>query len=153
MELSYVVAGPGDIDALVSMRIKVLRAANKLGDTADMSAVIEPSRQYYLKSLCDDDHVAYLVYDGCEIIGTGGISFYNVLPPCSNPSGRKSYIMNMYTSPDYRRMGVAAKTLELLVNEAKKRGITAIGLEATDIGRPLYEKYGFVAAGAEMELP
>ena len=28
-----------------------------------------------------------------------------------------------------------------------------IGLEATDMGRPLYEKYGFISAGREMELP
>lgn len=37
--------------------------------------------------------------------------------------------------------------------DAKSRGITAISLEATDMGRPLYEKYGFVKLKDEMELP
>ena len=36
--------------------------------------------------------------------------------------------------------------------DAKNRGITAISLEATDTGRPLYEKYGFVKMNDEMEL-
>ena len=60
--------------------------------------------------------------------------------------------MNMYTNPAYRRKGIAIKTLDMLVQDAKKRGITQISLEATDMGRPLYEKYGFVPMNAEMEL-
>ena len=69
-----------------------------------------------------------------------------------NPSGKKAYIMNMYTNPAYRRKGIAIKTLDMLVQDAKKRGITQISLEATDMGRLLYEKYGFVPMNAEMEL-
>ena len=61
--------------------------------------------------------------------------------------------MNMYTHPEYRRKGIALHTLDLLVSEARQRGITSISLEATDTGKPLYEKYGFVAADHEMELP
>lgn len=75
------------------------------------------------------------------------------MPTVNNRSGNKAYIMNMYTHPDYRRRGVALKALDLLVQEAKRRGVTAISLEATEIGRPLYEKYGFVAMPHEMELP
>ena len=60
--------------------------------------------------------------------------------------------MNMYTAPDYRRKGIAFKTLDLLIQDAKERGVTAISLEATDMGRPLYEKYGFVKMNDEMEL-
>ena len=40
-----------------------------------------------------------------------------------------------------------------LVREAEGRGVTAVSLEATDMGRPLYEAYGFVAMENEMELP
>ena len=31
----------------------------------------------------------------------------------------------------------------VLVNVSKERGVKQISLEATDMGRPLYEKYGF----------
>ena len=61
--------------------------------------------------------------------------------------------MNLYTAPEYRRRGIAYTTLDLLVKEARSKGITAISLEATDMGRPLYEKYGFVRMNHEMELP
>ena len=107
---------------------------------------------YYQKALSEDSHVAYLVFDDNEFVGAGGISFFHVMPTFHNPTGKKAYIMNMYTKPEYRRKGIAYKTLDLLVAEAKQRGIHAISLEATDMGKPLYEKYGFVKMKDEMEL-
>ena len=60
--------------------------------------------------------------------------------------------MNMYTASEYRRQGIAFHTLDLLVKNARKQGISQITLEATEMGRPLYEKYGFVKMENEMEL-
>lgn len=141
-----------DIEELVQTRIAVLRAANKLSDDVDMSEVEKQSREYYTHALASGDHAAYLVYDEEQFIGAGGVSFYQVMPTYHNPSGRKAYIMNMYTAPEYRRQGIALQTLDLLVKEAKARGIAQISLEATEAGRPLYEKYGFVARQDEMEF-
>ena len=118
-----------------------------------MEEVKKQSYQYYKQALKDGTAVAYFVLDGEQIAGTGGVSFYQVMPTYHNPSGRKAYIMNMYTRPEYRRQGIAYKTLDLLVKEARQRGITAISLEATEMGLPLYEKYGFVKLDSEMELP
>ena len=86
-------------------------------------------------------------------MGAGGISYYRVMPTYHNPSGYKAYIMNMYTRPEYRRMGIAYRTLDLLVQDARDRGISCITLEATAMGRTLYEKYGFTAMDSEMALP
>lgn len=155
MQLIYMRAAIEDIAVLIETRMEVLRAANQLPDDTDMSEVREQSYQYYKRALCDGTHVAYYVFDRDEknlFVGTGGVSFYQVMPTYHNPSGRKAYIMNMYTVPAYRRKGIAYHTLDLLVREAKERGVTAISLEATDMGRPLYEKYGFAGMKDEMEL-
>ena len=145
-------ATPNDIDELVRTRITVLRAANKLPDDADMSAVERETFAYYRHALESGEHIAYLVYDSGTFIGAGGVSFYQVMPTYHNPSGKKAYIMNMYTAPEYRRRGIALHTLDLLVKDAKEQGVSHISLEATDMGRPLYEKYGFVRMEDEMEL-
>ncbi len=153
MNLEYKRAGFEDIDTLVDTRIEVLLAANKLDENTDMSEVRKQSYNYYSKSLADNTHTAYLIFDGESFAGAGGVSYYRVMPTYHNPSGEKAYIMNMYTAPSYRRKGIAYKTLSLLVEDAKKKGITAISLEATDMGRPLYEKFGFINMECEMELP
>ena len=143
MNLIYKRATLEDIDILTETRIKVLRAANQLSDTIDMSEVERESCKYYQKSLADGSHIAYLVFDGNRFVGAGAVSFFQVMPTYHNPSGKKAYIMNMYTDPAYRRMGIAMKTLDMLIHDIKNQGITAISLEATNMGRPLYEKYGF----------
>lgn len=152
MHLIYKKAAIDDIEQLTKLRVEVLRAANQLPDDTDMTEVERQSYAYYAAALKDGSHTAYLVFDGAALIGAGGVSYYRVMPTYHNPSGEKAYIMNMYTHPDYRRKGIAFKTLDLLVQDAKARGIRAISLEATDMGRPLYEKYGFVKMEHEMEL-
>lgn len=153
MEIIYKKATIENLDILTDTRIEVLKAANQLEDDVDMSEVKKQSLEYYQSALKDDTHVAYLIFDEDKFVGAGGISYFKVMPTYHNPTGRKAYIMNMYTKPEYRRKGIAIKTLDLLVQDAKKRGITAISLEATAMGRPLYEKYGFIAMNDEMELP
>ena len=152
MNLKYKKAMLEDIDILTKSRIEVLRAANQLPEDTDMSEVERQSYNYYQKALRDGSHVAYLVFDGTRFVGAGAISFYKVMPTYHNPSGNKAYIMNMYTNIHYRRKGIATKVLDLLIKESKNRGVTAISLEATDMGRPLYEKNGFVKMNNEMNL-
>ena len=148
----YKKATIADIDELVKTRIIVLRAVNKLSNDEDMSVVEEESYAYYRRALETGEHIAYLVYDNGKFIGAGGVSFYQVMPTYHNPTGKKAYIMNMYTASEYRRQGIAFHTLDLLVKDARKQGISQITLEATEMGRPLYERYGFVKMEDEMEL-
>lgn len=153
MKLIYKRATIDDIEILTKTRIEVLRAANKLADDVDMTEVEKQSYEYYSKALNEGTHTAYLVFDEAKFVGAGGVSYFRVMPTYHNPSGNKAYIMNMYTNPEYRRQGIAFETLRLLVEDAKSRGVNAISLEATDMGRQLYEKYGFIKMNDEMELP
>lgn len=151
LNIIYKKATIEDIVLLTKTRIEVLRAANNLTSDIDMAEVERESYEYYRQAFHDDSHIAYLVFDDDKFVGAGGVSYYQVMPTYHNPSGKKAYIMNMYTKPLYRRNGIAIRTLALLVEDAKKRGITSISLEATEMGRPLYEKFGFVQMKNEME--
>ena len=141
-----------DLDLLVTTRIEVLRAANGLTDDTDISEIEKQSREYYGKAIPDGSHTAFLVFDRDRFIGAGGISYYRIMPTYHNPTGKKGYIMNMYTRPEYRRKGIAFHTLDLLVQDAREKGIVSVSLEATAAGRPLYEKYGFDDLKDEMSI-
>ena len=153
MDLNYRKATVEDISLLTKTRIEVLRAANGLSDDTDMTEVERQSYAYYRKALRDGTHTAFLAFDGDRFAGAGGISYYQVMPTYHNPSGNKAYIMNMYTRPEYRRQGIARRILDILISDAKARGISFITLEATSMGRPLYEAAGFVSMTNEMILP
>ena len=100
MHLIYKRATIEDIDILTETRIEVLRAANQLSHDIDLREVERQSYAYYKKALCDDTHIAYLIFDEDRFVGAGGVSFFQVMPTYHNPSGKKAYIMNMYTNPE-----------------------------------------------------
>ena len=153
MNFIYKKAGIKDLDMLVKTRIEILKVINHINDNTDMSDFEKSTLNYYKEALKNNTHTAYLVFDNDKFIGAGGIDYYKVMPSYHNPSGNTAFIMNIYTNPDYRRKGIAYKVLDLLVKDAKERGVENIILDSTLMGRPLYEKYSFVKINDYMELP
>ena len=142
-----------ELELLVAVRCRVLRVANQLPEDTPLPEVESQTRTYYQKAFAENTHTAYLLWDGETLAGTGAVSYFQVMPTVHNSTGRKAYLMNLYTAPQYRRQGIATRILTRLVEDAHRRGVTAISLEATAMGRPLYEKFGFVPMEHEMELP
>ena len=153
MALQWKRATAEDLPLLCETRLMVLRAANLLSEDPSLPHVEAATRAYYAERLASGMHTALLVLDGERVVGAGDVSYYAVMPTVHNPDGRKAYVMNMYTSPEYRRQGVARETLRRLVEDCHRRGVRHITLEATAAGRPLYERFGFVPMGDEMILP
>ena len=60
--------------------------------------------------------------------------------------------MNVYTNSRYRRQGIAYQMVQMLIDEAKEKGVTEISLDATESGRPLYKRCGFVDSDECMVL-
>ena len=152
-ELRFHKATIADVEALSKLRAVVLHDANELpADVIIPNEVVDNSRDFYSRKLTDGSHIAYLVYDDDKIVGSGGVTFYELIPMYYNRSGKIAAIVNMYTAPEYRRRGIARRVLDLLINEMRSQGLTYVQLEATRQGRPLYEAYGFVNDGSMMVL-
>jgi hypothetical protein len=60
--------------------------------------------------------------------------------------GSAASLAKMVVAPEYQGRGLGRRLLEELLAEPDRRGV-AIGLCATDLGRPLYEKTGFSVSG------
>jgi GNAT superfamily N-acetyltransferase len=54
-----------------------------------------------------------------------------------------AWIGMMLTLPEYRRRGFARQLMERALEFLTNRGVRCIGLDATDMGQPLYESLGF----------
>ena len=143
MKLTYRFATIEDIDTLVSTRMDILIDMLKLAPDTDMSELASVTKPYYEKAIADGSQLAVLVFDDDKFVGAGAVCLYEVMPTLYNMSGKRGYIMNMYTSPEYRGQGIATRTVDMLVNKCKELGYTHITLSATDMGQPVYEKYGF----------
>lgn len=147
-------ADPSDLALLVNIRLEVIRAAFGLKEVDDnIYAVEQETTQYYKKHLGSDQHITYLAYIDNHLAGCGSICFYSLMPTYHYLTQNCAYIMNMYTRPEFRRKGIAYLLLDLLVKEAREHKTSKLSLEASPMGRLLYEKYGFVPMMNEMLLP
>lgn len=141
-----------DLDLLVSLRIEALIDMYKYPETNDFSLLRTETEKYYRENL-NTKHLAYLCYVDDELAATVAASIYQVMPTYYNPSGHKAYIMNVYTRQAYRNCGLAKQNLKYLLDDLNKRNIGFITLEATNMGRPLYEGMGFIPQDTEMIIP
>lgn len=55
-----------------------------------------------------------------------------------------AWIGMVLTHPEYRRRGLARRLMEHAIEYLEREGVEWIKLDATDMGRPLYERLGFV---------
>ena len=152
MDVTFERATLDDIDELVSTRLEVMREVWALAPEEPLDDCAAQTRAYFAEALPTGAHTAYLLHDGDEFVGCGGVSYYRVMPTCDNPTGRKAYIMNMYVRAPYRRRGLASQLLTLLLEDCTQRGVDFVSLEASDDGRPLYASFGFEKMEDEMLL-
>ncbi|MBI4891175.1 MAG: GNAT family N-acetyltransferase [Acidobacteria bacterium] len=54
------------------------------------------------------------------------------------------WIGMVLTLPDYRGRGFARQMMEATLAYCDGRGVQCVKLDATDLGRPVYEKFGFI---------
>jgi GNAT superfamily N-acetyltransferase len=59
--------------------------------------------------------------------------------------GRQALIQNVYTEPEWRRRGLASLLTKAIIDWAREQGISSVVLHASDDGRRVYERLGFIA--------
>lgn len=134
------IASDEDIELLMSSRLEMLRIVNDMAqDDQFTEELVSYSRDFFLHG----NQTTVLVRDGESIIGCATICYIDMMPTFSHPTGKRAHLMNVYTNNSYRRQGVALRMVNMLIQEAKEKGVTEINLDATESGRPLYYKCGF----------
>ncbi|MCR5543215.1 MAG: GNAT family N-acetyltransferase [Eubacterium sp.] len=137
------------MELLMSSRLEMLKVVNDLDYTYEYSdEIVKSSREYFEKG----DHTTVLAQDGKRVIGCASICYMYIMPTFDHPTGKRAHLMNVYTMKEWQRQGVAKKMVSILIDEAWKRGATEISLDATEEGRPLYERLGFTESTEGMFL-
>lgn len=138
--MQYITATKNDMDLLMQSRLEMLRVVNHLpSDYVFDNQLTEYSKAYFEKG----NQTTILAVDGHIAIGCATLCYIEMMPTFSHSTGKRAHLMNVYTNSKYRRQGIASKMLSMLIQEAREKGVTEISLDATESGRPLYERLGF----------
>ena len=147
--MEYKLATKDDIELMMKSRLEMLKVVNNLPQDYQYSdEIVKESREYFLNG----DQTTVLAIDDGEVVGCASMSYMWIMPTFSHPTGKRAHLMNVYTRSSHRRQGIARQMCEMLIEDAWSKGATEISLDATTMGRPLYESLGFTASREGMVL-
>lgn len=139
-----------DIDNLVELRTKLLNDVHDNTENYNWRKYSRILKTYYNDVLLDRTAIAFLSEKNGNIVAMSMMCFCNVVPSLFNLEGKIAFITDMYTLLEYRNKGLGMDLLNNIMEYAKKSGYEKVILHATDSGRILYEKYGFINTYGEM---
>lgn len=140
-----------DIETLVALRKKLIQHDSEVS-AEQLAQLDDELRAYFKRQLETETFVHWLIEEDGAVAAMGGIQFLDFPPSEEFTNNYRGYIMNVYTSPDFRGEGYAKDILDAAIAEAKARGVEQVLLVTTKMGQPVYEKYGFQQAEEFMEI-
>ena len=131
-----------DINELVRMRLAYIADDRGEIDKNVMKQIQDSLPECFEKHL-NKDLFAYITCDNNRIIST--VLLYITEKPANlnNIHSKMGEVLNVFTDSEYRRQGIAEKLMKMMLQDAKEMKLSAVKLEATDMGKDLYLKIGF----------
>jgi len=141
-----------DVDELVRLRLDFLAEVGNLKAGDDGGELGAAMGEYMARKMPSGAFLAWVAESGGAIVATSGVTIFERPPNGANPSGLEAYLSNMYTLPDWRGRGLGTALVATIVAHLKATRVRRVWLHATEQGRPVYAKAGFVHSESDMEL-
>jgi GNAT superfamily N-acetyltransferase len=110
------------------------------------SASIE-IEQAYLRKLSEElpggSCRCWVIENRNQIVASGGITMVSLVPTPNDFSSKVAYLHSMYTEKEFRGKNLADRIVRKALECCKANGIKRVILNASEAGRPIYERIGF----------
>jgi GNAT superfamily N-acetyltransferase len=117
-------AVPSDLATIVEFRLAMFddMSGAEAGPTPRPESLRRDNERWVAEHLGRDFFAWIAELDGRPVASAGLIWFAHPPGPL-NPIGKEAYILNVYTRPEARRLGLARALMERLVEEASLAGV------------------------------
>jgi GNAT superfamily N-acetyltransferase len=143
-----------DADTIADHRARMF---HEMGDvpTEAVNELRAKSGARILEMIMRDEYLGWLAFvstDPDVMVGGAGVQLRGVLPhPLSEgdrwigiANGRHATVINVFTEPAWRRRGIAILLLQQIIDWARIKQLDRLVLHASDAGRTVYERLGFI---------
>jgi GNAT superfamily N-acetyltransferase len=142
---------PGDLEEILRHRCGMFHDMG-FTDPSTLNAVAENSRAFIRRGLREGWYRGWFAIAGDRVAAGAGLLITDwVAHPLSPEDGRRAYILNVYTYPEFRRRGLAKQLMQEIITACRDEGFRTIWLHASEYGRPIYSSLGFEPTN-EMKL-
>ncbi|HHQ4565590.1 MULTISPECIES: GNAT family N-acetyltransferase [unclassified Aeromonas] len=146
-------ATQADIPALVTLRMALFCEVGELSEPLADLDLWQATSRYFSTAQAEESARSWVAEVDGEVVASATLALFVRPPYPGNLAGREGYLLNMYTLPAHRRQGLAGALLDQMADYARAQQLGRVWLHASDEGRPLYERIGFVANPAYLEWP
>lgn len=141
-----------DLEALIQLRLQLLREAGDIKGDSDTTNLAEATRKYLGEKMPLGEFLAWVAEVDNQIVATNGLVFFQRPPYNGNLSGLEAYVMNVYTIPMWRGQGIATALLKEIISFVRTTEVKRLWLHTTEDGKRIYDQLGFVSTSKEMEI-
>jgi ribosomal protein S18 acetylase RimI-like enzyme len=106
-----------------------------------MAVIVEP---WLSAALAGGSYRGWLAESAATVVAGGGLLIYPWPAGPKDPYNHRVTIFNVYTEPAFRKRGLARQLMLLMMDWLENEGFQSAVLHASDAGRPLYERLGFL---------
>jgi GNAT superfamily N-acetyltransferase len=146
-----------DVEVIAWHRARMFQDMGEVSD--DGFEILRTKARLRLKEWLESgDYVGWLATPADKpdtVVGGAGVQLQSILPrplfASTIGEGRQGTILNVFTEPQWRRRGIAGLLLKEIITWSRDEQIDRLILHASDDGRSLYERLGFIA-GNEMRF-
>ncbi|UCG03209.1 MAG: GNAT family N-acetyltransferase [Candidatus Heimdallarchaeota archaeon] len=145
-------ASINDVPTLVRFRSLLFKEMGLLRGEQEEKSFERACELFFTQFIPQNEFLSWIAEDDKKVVAVSGLVFFQKPPSPGNNSGKEAYIMNMYTLKEWRKKGIASKLLKKITAFLNQMRIISISLHTTEVGRTVYEKFGFSLVDTEMKL-
>ena len=138
--MEYRIATFSDCEALTDIRMQMRK---ELDADFHSELIYAETLDFFKRNIKNGTHIAFICEHNRQMIATAGITLFEVMPTTERLNGKVARLMNMYVAPFFRNKGIAKELLNRIMAYAEKHGIGKVILNPSQMGKSLYENYGF----------
>ena len=142
--MNYKLATLEDINQFIELRI--LEQINDWNAKYPVTEEFKNKTKEAFSKMLGKELYLFIAVEKKQIVATAGLLIQQYLPQMDDYSGRRGYLCNVFTLPDFRRQGIQKKLMKELIDYAKN----SLNLSRIDLHSSLspevyqmYEKFGF----------
>lgn len=133
------------------LRKELFEELGEISECMDTSELELATKQYFLSHI-NRDLISWGIFQQKKLVAIGSLCLFTRIPYKGNLIGLEGYILNIYTSPQFRKCGYANQILDTIIEHSHKNNIRRLWLNYSEQGKYLYTKKGFTKKDNEMEL-
>jgi len=134
---------PDDRELFVQLRLDFINEFHKNVDETEKEKLKTSLQSYFDRHIRNDEFIGIVCEYDKKTISASYLVIDEWPPNRTIINGKIGTLLNVYTYPEYRKNGIAANVIKMIIEEAKKQNVSIIDLHATEDGKNVYKKLGF----------